>query len=362
MKITKKSLASTQYATALALAAAANLCWAEQALETHYPGNPVVSGDQVCVAAGRIACFAPKAPHLSAPSWSSPNADLNEDFDAPVIADNLVLAGGNTGISAFDTGNGQMIWRASTGERTFSPVVHGNVAYAGAIDGSLKAYDLTTGQAVWVAQPDQDKGWVYSPVIINGLAVTSGENRMLSAYDLTNGRLVWRYQLPHEPVHHPAAVTPTDIIVTLFDGQILAFDTTRQELRWQQHGLVAARTPVVSNKQLIYLALDRKLRARDLQTGDLLWTSAAQLAGTSFTVSGRHLAARTLQGSNVLIDVRSGRVESINPDGVKNPRPLGLAPIIQGSELITFELNHEHESGSPSADWLQLKRSGLESH
>lgn len=362
MKIAKKSAAFTQYGTALALAAAGNLCWAGQALETHYPENPVVSGGRVCVAAVQIACFAPNAPHLSAPIWTSSSIDLTEDFDEPVIAGDLVLAGGNTGLSAFNTGSGQLIWRASTGERTFSPVVHGNVVYAGSINGLLKAYDLETGQTLWASRPDNAKGWVYSPVIINGLAITTGQNRLLSAYDLESGHPVWHYQLPHEPVHHPAAVSSTDIIVTLFDGQILAFDTTRQQLRWRQHGSVAARTPVANRNRLIYLALDRKLRARNLKTGELLWTSAAQFRGTSFAASGRRLAAQTLEGYDVLIDARTGRIDSINSQDIKNASPLGLTPIIQGNESITIELNHERESGSPSADWLQLKRSGLESH
>lgn len=362
MKITKKTIGSTRYTTALAFAAAGNLCWAGQVPDTHYPANPVVSSGLICVAANRIACFSSNAPHLSPPAWISVDSNSSEDFDEPVIAGNLVLAGGNTGVSAFDTGSGQLIWRASTGERTFSPVIHGNVAYSGSMGGSLKAYDIKTGQTLWATQPDHANGWIYSPVIINGLAVTSGENRLLSAFDLKNGRPVWHYPLPHEPVHHPTAVTQTDIVITLFDGQILAFDTARQELRWQQQGSVAARTPVVNRNQLIYLALDRKLRARDLNNGDLLWTSAAEFGGTSFAMSGQHLAAQTPEGYDVWIDARNGRIDSMRSESVKEARPVGFAPIIQGNESITIELNDKHEFGSPSADWLQLKRSGLESH
>jgi hypothetical protein len=112
------------------------------------------------------------------------------------------------------------------------------------------AYDITTGNQLWITDP-QPAWMMYSSgsEIVNGKLYSGGYGGQVFAYDITNGDLVWTADVDTEGLESPYQRTPLTIQVV--DGKVFA--------RSQEH----------SHTQPLYRSW--KIYAFNGTTGDRMW-------------------------------------------------------------------------------------------
>ena len=117
------------------------------------------------VARARCAARGSSAPTPAAWSWSTSSwasapstADGHEQWTTPVdgilpgapaLDREVVLVGGETGVTALARRDGAVQWRRPMGDLTYAVAVAGDVALAGDRAGTLTAFDVATGDVRW---------------------------------------------------------------------------------------------------------------------------------------------------------------------------------------------------------------------
>ncbi|MEZ4400129.1 MAG: PQQ-binding-like beta-propeller repeat protein [Kofleriaceae bacterium] len=122
-----------------------------------------------------------------------------------------------------------------------------------------------------------------SPVVADGTVVVSVPDRAagdaggLVALDLVTGAIRWRYRTPYPPAS-AAAVADGTVVVGLANGEVHAVGLADGVVRWRHD--VAAGLPMLESSLwaaptvkdgLAYVAVQGRLAALDLATGDEVW-------------------------------------------------------------------------------------------
>jgi outer membrane protein assembly factor BamB len=171
--------------------------------------------------------------------------------DSPTVADGMVYAiGGDLKVYALDAGTGATVWTAvfgpqpSGGGPVFcgpnpsapsAPAVAGGVVYvAGWCDGTVHAFDATSGATVWTLS---GRFGISAPALANGTLYVVSEAG-LQALDAATGATVWTVSTP-------------------------------------------ATDPVLANGVLYHARGGGVLVARDPATGAQLWSDATAPGGRS---------------------------------------------------------------------------------
>lgn len=176
-------------------------------------------------------------------------------------------------------------------ESTYSPLVDGDVVYAGSTDGMVRAYDADDGAVRW-----ETDGFGSPPrVVWAGDQVVAAANRIVGL-DPDSGAVLWRYgQAPFEP----SLTTAVDGVAysALDDEEIAAVSDGEQLWRADVDGWIEA---VAAGHVFIHAG---ELVAIEADSGDVAWRSggtvpefvdAAVGDGTLF-VGGDRLAAVRVQ-------------------------------------------------------------------
>ncbi len=130
--------------------------------------------------------------HGTTTGWTQPTSGTG-CAPAPVVAGNLVFAGGCSTISAFEASSGALQWNVTTpapvlGLSVANGVVYACVSSLGA-SGGLTAYDASYGGLLW-----SGGGCTTAPVVANGIVF--GAYADISAYGLPGVNLVGNTAAP----------------------------------------------------------------------------------------------------------------------------------------------------------------------
>jgi len=182
-------------------------------------------------------------------------------------------------IIAVDLESGEERWRqlspAGTGSKLGapnSPCVHGELLYALAADGTLRARRLADGAEAWAVPVELDKKpgfFVASPLVAAGYVVV-GDKKRTKAFDPASGEVAWTAQVGTK--HASPAL-------------------------WR------------AGDREILLAGERTIAAVDAADGAVLWTVEAGRGPSSLVVAGDRLA-RVIEGTGV-------RIWNLSADGVE---------------------------------------------
>jgi outer membrane protein assembly factor BamB len=297
---------------------------ASAAADVSYPANPALMDGAVYVSAQGVSRLDAKT---LTPVW---RALEGTDTLEPVVAPDVVLIAGPTGLYALDPATGAPRWQLRSPQRLFPPAVSAGVAYVGGVDGSLRALALTDGKVLW----RQDYGgWLYTPVIIGERLIVGGRERLLRALDTRTGKLLWQKQLTQELVYRPVAVAGGRVAVTLFDGTVFMVDATDGRTRWQIQENTPNFPPAVSAEALYFGSFDGKLHARAVADGRLLWQQ--QLGGRL------HLLPQLVNAA-VLVANDQGKLAAYDAASGKelwaqfSPHELVASPVVLNGKVVAF--------------------------
>lgn len=238
--------------------AASGVC----AAEVRYPDNPSVGRSDIFVSFDGVHAYARDGFQKR---WTALKGEHTYD---PVIHDEVLLVGSSRGLYALRTGDGSLLWHIEAGNEIFTPVVVGNIAYAGSRNGTLYAIDARNGREKWRRT---FPGWVYSPAFIDNLLITGGQNAMLWALDPSSGEPRWSRELPGELVYRTVAGAPATVLAMTFSADLIAFDALSGTQQWRLLTPTANTTPYVSETDVLLPGLDGNLRKVNVGTGSIDW-------------------------------------------------------------------------------------------
>lgn len=215
-----------------------------------------------------------------------------------------------------------------SGARQGPAVADGRV-YAAAAGGSVRAFDLQTGQALWEYAPKPAKGQEAprlsgGPGAGGGLVVVGGLDGEVIALDAANGAEKWRAKVGNEVIAAPA-IADGLVFVRSNDGRVTAFDSASGERRWFWSREVPALSvrgndSVVLGPGFVFVGNDDgTVAALSEQDGRLLWEQAvaqpegrseldrmADVDGTP-VLDGTVIYATSFKRQTMAIDGPSGR-------------------------------------------------------
>lgn len=221
------------------------------------------------------------------------------------------------GLDAVAAADGSRAWRIRLKGFYLSPVVDGERVYVRAEagnQGALIALDAGNGDLLWQfdfpevgSDAENMGGHVTAPLPAgNNLLVASGRN--LHAVDRNTGAEVWRARLA-EPVTSSAALGDSVAYIADFFN-VYAFDTESGAEVWRHAGDQVAQffAPVVVDGQ-VHVSFQGSFRALDGEAGDVVWEAEPAVgpvipAGAAgdrvYSKSGHRLRAHDLQTGEVL--------------------------------------------------------------
>jgi len=203
-------------------------------------------------------------------------------LSSPVVAAGLVYFGSGDGnVYALDADSGAQRWKFHTGD-----VVHASPAYAngklyfGSWDSFFYAVDAATGAEKWRFHGGEDPivhnqvGFQSSPTVVNGTVYTGCRDSNVYALDAETGQEKWRvYNEGSWVITSPVVVNDRLLYATSDSSLFHAVEAaTGKPVFHQQAKAYMFSSPTVAGNTVYLGVLNGTLDARDLTTGDLLWT------------------------------------------------------------------------------------------
>ncbi|MHB1036714.1 MAG: outer membrane protein assembly factor BamB family protein [Pirellulales bacterium] len=150
----------------------------------------------------------------------------------PVVADGKVFAATHAGrVHALDAPTGRELWRFQAGGAFLhSPAVAAGTVLAACTDGNLYALDAQSGKPRWTVSLGRG-GASASPTVAEGLVLIGTRAGDFLAVDLASGAIRWR-QSGQAPIRQTAAVSEGRVYVTAEDLQVRAFEIATGRLLW----------------------------------------------------------------------------------------------------------------------------------
>jgi len=269
---------------------------ATQRAETLYPVNPVVADGLLCASGDGLRCFDSASLEKR---WTA-LAELGT-FE-PLIAANTLLVASTGGLHALNMRDGTRRWQWHGDTHAFPPAVRSGVVFATDRAGGIAALDLDDGREIWQRQLD---GWLYTPALLDDRLIIGGSSGVIYGLDGATGDTFWTRELDQELVYRPVAVAG-GVVVTTFKGTVLHLDGDGR-LIWEVRDSAPSFSPAVAGDLLVFGGMDGVLRARDRDTGRLLWR--VELSGSLSVpprVEAGQVAIASPDGLFVVIDAASG--------------------------------------------------------
>lgn len=214
------------------------------------------------------------------------NQTFADPFDvylsSPVVADGSVYFGSGDGnVYAVDAVSGTLRWKFAARDVVHaSPAYAKGLVYVGSFDGDFYAIDAATGRERWRFRGGEDPaihnqvGFQSSPAVVNGIVYTGCRDSNLYALDAATGAERWRYKASGSWINTSPAIVGGKVVFGTSDSRLfLIADAQTGKLLVQQQGKAYVfASPAVAGDVVLVGVLNGTLEARDLATGDLLWT------------------------------------------------------------------------------------------
>lgn len=213
--------------------------------------------------------------------WTARGLDVTEGN--PALAGEVVLVGGESGVTALDRGDGHQRWQAQLPGPVVAVGLAGDVAFAGGDGGILTAFDTHTGTVRWsVTRPGEL--WSAPRVDpVSGAVVTTwhgGDQPQVEAFDLATGASRWSAPTAAGTAAPVIAGRSADalVIVAAGDGHSRATVEARElgsgAVRWQTSvpaSFERAVEPVAGRHEVVVVDHFGTVTALDLADGRIRW-------------------------------------------------------------------------------------------
>ncbi len=239
---------------------------------------------------------------------------------SPSVAGGTVYFGSNDSrLYALDAESGEKVWEFKTDFPVkAAPAIAAGTLFFGSDDYSLYAVDIATGTKLWDYDIGSPAG--SSPAVANGIVYIGSANGYSYAFNALNGQRRLRFK-SHYAVYAAPAVSDGTVYLVTSNGFLYAFDGNART-RWQEHEI----RPMWTQLWVMGVPLVPKPRA---QSG-LLWFKKLEEAATSSPVVVGDTLYLGLENKLVAIDIQSReRLWEIETEGT-----IRSSPAVVGSTLF----------------------------
>ncbi len=269
-------------------------------------------------------------------AWRTPKiADMET---TPAVVNGIVYASfGDGSIRAFDETTGAQKWSYLTGSLyTYSsPAVANGIVYAGAgdssaISGYLYALDAVTGALKWSFPTG---GVVYSsPNVVNGIVYFGAYDGKVYALNATTGSLIWSFAA-NSSIYASPMVANGVVYVGSFDANAYALNAATGAKLWSfgTSGAIFG-SPVIAGGLVLFGSSDAYVYAVHASTGIQAWS---YYAGSSIESSP------TAFGGAVFFGCDNGYVYSLSSEGalrwsMRLPSGVAIASPLCGANGVVY--------------------------
>lgn len=265
----------------------------------------IESGAQVDPALAAVSVVLP--PPVANPEWAQVGGSASKSYGHLALAENPTK-----------------LWTAKIAgadkrrRLAAAPVIGGGRLYAVGSDGSIHAFDKSTGARIWTVSPDLEDD--LRPAVFGGgvsydngrLYATNGAGDVM-ALDAATGELIWKVK-PAGPLRGSPTIAFGQIFVMTQDNQIISLDADDGSLIWEesgssaQSGVFGVAAPAAGQGTVIAGYSSGELAAYRYENGRTLWADA--LARTNISTQ---VGALTDIDADPIID--SGRVYALGQGG-----------------------------------------------
>ena len=201
------------------------------------------------------------------------------------------------------------------------PVVGDGRVYTVSPDGTVSAFDVKNGAAIW-STVIEDKGDDPLPGIGGGLAlspeglVVHAGGQALSLLDAASGDLIWTVEMKIPLRGGPTIIGTDRVAVTDLDGNMKVHLLVSGEELWVHFGIAAgtvlfgAPAPAYANDEIALAGAGGEVSYFDAGNGELLWTDsvASLLPRTPIQNLGDVRAHPVHDGGLIFVIGQSGRI------------------------------------------------------
>jgi outer membrane protein assembly factor BamB len=279
------------------------------------------------------------------PIWRE---ELRGDLIAgPVLVGDLVLILDGSGVIARDARDGGLSWSLDLPGGVGADLATADeTVYVSAHDRGepiLLALDATDGEQLWQEAVEVVIVTGEEMVLSEELVLLSNADEVV-AFARDDGDEVWRYTIANQ-TYHPPATGEGVVIVVDREGLIIALDDETGEELWSIDSQEFIGDAALVGEELAYVPTGGGLLAVDLESGEVAWTVAPEVASSFYAPvaldDGTLYAADTV-GHLFALDPESGDVLWQTELGIDNPgSPLpgeGTLTIVAETTLVAVEL------------------------
>lgn len=238
-------------------------------------------------------------------AWKQRYKDLSFSSNLAVTEHELYLGTDNAKVVKLDKVTGQLIWEKPVSSTVAAaPKANTNEVFAKTINGELTALNTQTGAPIWNYQqtlPSLILKDASDPVIHGTMLLAGFSNGTLIAFDKSSGNVLWSKQisLPEgktdvermDDVSATPKVVDNTVYAATYQGKLIAFDLHTQDTLWSAD--VSTYNDFTLSDEAIFAGDDNgNVIAIERATGTVLWKQTALLY--------RHLTAPTYIGNGLL--------------------------------------------------------------
>ena len=259
------------------------------------------------------------------------------------VGNGLVYTGTDDGsVHAFDMTTGAEVWKLTGNTTIESPsiVLDGTTAYIAGYDGMVLAVDAATGAELWRTDPALN---VSRRIAFDAAAKTiyvGGLEAVSYAFDSTSGALKWQVEIGGSQVSVASIVTSDTLYFGALDGLIYALNTADGSTRWTWDSTFDDVGSLAFGNNTIYgptgIAGNNVFVAIDTGTGGERWRlTSATAPYTAASILGGNLFVGTELGEVMSVAQADGQVNWTFATG--NGAPIWTAPSIVGDDLYVVD-------------------------
>lgn len=236
------------------------------------------------------------------------NRDLNAIYAGPLVKDNRVFVGDDTGLlTCFDAVTGKTIWKFKSGNRILgTPDSENDIVVFGSADKYIYGVKVSDGKLIWKIKTEEPV--MGAATIKKGIAYIGGSDSRLRAIDIKTGEIIWTHEDIVGYIETKPLIYKGLVIFGAWDTNLYALDQKTGNLRWKWnnghprlHFSPAAVWPIATNGKVFITAPDRFITAIDAKTGETVWRTSQSIVRETIGLSedGLRVYSKTMQDSVV---------------------------------------------------------------
>lgn len=203
---------------------------------------------------------------------------------SPAVADGVAYIGGQSRVLAFNTDNGELIWKHSvSGPAHGVPALAGGSLFLGTLNKRVVALDAASGRPLWIYEGDSP--FPGTVAVQDGIVYAGSRGGDVHALDAETGDLLWKVGLDGAVVA-PVAVHDGKLLAASNAGVLFIRHSGTGDKRARIRTSSALVTPPTAADGRVYLLSDGDLLAFDSGIRELPGRYPAELIWAQLWVWG----------------------------------------------------------------------------